>query len=474
MKKRELIKLGFGEKGLIHLAMEAARQAAAAGIKKAPLRQRFQDLKERPGQFLKDETFGELAREVAKRAGYIRVPKKAFVPRKEDAPYRQWGGDDVDRKAVQQMENACKLPVATRGALMPDAHLGYGLPIGGVLATRGAVIPYAVGVDIACRMKLTVLDLPVGALNGQRDRLKKTLEKETRFGIGAEFRDRRDHDVLDDDWSVSKITLQHKDKAWRQLGSSGSGNHFVEYGELEVFERPDGDVLDLEPGTYLALLSHSGSRGTGAAVCSHYSSIARKLRPELPKELQHLAWLDLDSEVGQEYWQAMNLMGRYAAANHALIHRHIAKTLGVGVRLDVENHHNFAWKEVHDGEEVIVHRKGATPAGAGVLGIIPGSMADPAYIVQGLGVESSLRSASHGAGRLMSRRKAKQSFTWSDTKKLLAERGVEVLSAGLDEVPMAYRNIDQVMASQRDLVEPLARFFPRIVKMAPPGERAED
>ena len=474
MKKRELIKLGFGDRGLIQLALEAARRADEAGIKKVSLRRRFLDLKEHPGRFLKDEHFAELAYELAKRAGFVPSRKKEFIPRKEDAPYRQWGGEDVDAKAVQQMENACKLPVATRGALMPDAHLGYGLPIGGVLATRGAVIPYAVGVDIACRMKLTVLDLPVKALAGQRDRLKKTLENETRFGIGAEFRDRRSHDVLDDDWSVSKITLQHKDKAWRQLGSSGSGNHFVEYGELEVFSRDKGDGLDLEPGQYLALLSHSGSRGTGAAVCSHYSALARKQHPELPKELQHLAWLELDTDEGREYWQAMNLMGRYAAANHALIHHHIAKTLGVDVLLDVENHHNFAWQEEHDGEEVIVHRKGATPAGRDVLGIIPGSMADPAYIVRGLGVETSLRSASHGAGRLMSRTKAKKSFTWSDTKKLLAERGVEVLSAGLDEVPMAYRNIDAVMAAQRDLVEPLARFFPRIVKMAPPGERAED
>jgi len=353
---------------------------------------------------------------------------------------------------------------------MPDAHVGYGLPIGGVLATRNAVIPYAVGVDIACRMKLTVLDLPVGAITGQSDRLAKALENETRFGVGASFRERREHDVLDADWRVSPITQQHKDKAWSQLGTSGSGNHFVEYGSLEVH----GAGLQLAEGKYLALLSHSGSRGTGAAVADHYSKLAMKLHRDLPKELMHLAWLDLDSEEGQEYWAAMELMGKYAAANHACIHRHIAKNLGAKVLLDIENHHNFAWKETHNGERVIVHRKGATPAGEGVLGIIPGSMATPGYIVRGKGNPLSLNSASHGAGRRMSRKQAIKSFTWSQAKKLLAERGVTLLSAGLDEVPMAYKDIDEVMAAQTDLVEVLARFDPKIVKMAPAGERAED
>jgi tRNA-splicing ligase RtcB len=198
----------------------------------------------------------------------------------------------------------------------------------------------------------------------------------------------------------------------------------------------------------------------------------------LPKELKHLAWLALDAADGQEYWAAMNLMGRYAAANHALIHRHIAKKLGAEVILDIENHHNFAWKETHlvGGVErdVIVHRKGATPAGAGVLGVIPGSMASPGYVVRGKGSPESLHSASHGAGRVMSRTKAMQSFTWSATRKLLAERGVELLSAGLDEVPGVYKDIHVVMAAQTDLVEVLGQFDPKLVKMCPAGERAED
>jgi tRNA-splicing ligase RtcB len=172
-------------------------------------------------------------------------------------------------------------------------------------------------------------------------------------------------------------------------------------------------------------------------------------------------------------------MGQYAAANHALIHAHVARALGVEVRLDLENHHNFAWRERHrlaDGreEDLIVHRKGATPAGDGVLGIIPGSMGTPGYVVRGKGVAASLNSASHGAGRRMSRTKAKATFTWADAQAFLRERGVTLLSAGLDEVPMAYKDIDAVMAAQSDLVEPLAKFEPRLVKMAPAGERPED
>ena len=390
------------------------------------------------------------------------------------APYRIWG-HGLEPDAVRQMTNACTLPVAVAGALMPDAHVGYGLPIGGVLATTDAVIPYAVGVDIACRMKMTVLDLPLKALEDDKSRLTKALERETRFGIGATFQSKRKHDVMDADWNVTPVTSRMKDRAWGQLGTSGSGNHFVEFGELTVGD----EAVGISRGTYLALLSHSGSRGTGAQVAQHYSRLARDLRRELPKELSHLAWLDLSTEAGQEYWAAMELMGRYAAANHALIHSHIAGALGVQVLLDLENHHNFAWRERHtlpDGSEaeVIVHRKGATPAGAGVLGIIPGSMGTAGYIVRGKGVAASMNSAAHGAGRRMSRTKAKALFTWDAAQRFLRERGVTLLSAGLDEVPMAYKDIDEVMAAQRDLVEPLARFEPRLVKMAPGGERPED
>lgn len=389
------------------------------------------------------------------------------------APWRQWG-EGLETEAVNQMVRACQVPVALAGALMPDAHVGYGLPIGGVLATDDAVIPYAVGVDIACRMKLTVLDLPVAELQPQRDRLIGAIEAETRFGVGATFKQRRAHEVLDADWNVSPVTRQNKDRAWAQLGTSGSGNHFVEFG---VFTNEQA-VNGLPAGEYLALLSHSGSRGTGAAVCDYYSRLATSRQPQLPTEFRRLAWLTLDSAEGQEYWAAMELMGRYAAANHALIHQHVARHLGLNVLLDVENHHNFAWKERHvvDGveREVVVHRKGATPAGEGVLGIIPGSMASPGFLVRGRGNPGSLNSASHGAGRVMSRTKALATFDWAKVNGELRERGVKLISAGLDEVPGVYKDIHQVMSAQADLVEVLGRFDPKLVKMAPHGERPED
>jgi tRNA-splicing ligase RtcB len=330
-----------------------------------------------------------------------------------------------------------------------------------------------------------VLDIPLRELERHQDRLTRAIEAETRFGVGATFKNRRQHEVLDANWNVSPITKQNKDRAWSQLGTSGSGNHFVEFGVFTAhgpikFALPaeDGTKKELPAGQYVALLSHSGSRGTGAAVCDHYSKIAFSQFPDLPSELKRLAWLSLDSQEGQEYWAAMELMGRYAAANHALIHQHVAANLGAEVLLDLENHHNFAWKEKHmiDGveKEVVVHRKGATPAGQGVLGIIPGSMASPGFVVSGKGNPESLNSASHGAGRVMSRTQATKTFDWKKVNAFLREKGVTLISAGLDEVPMVYKNIHEVMAAQKDLVTVLGQFDPKLVKMAPHGERAED
>lgn len=458
MNAEELLELGL-PLATHRLVYPQLQRMSAEGMKPKKMAQRLSNVAAHPHNYLRDENFAELAKAMLERA-----PDKLFVERTELAPWRQWG-EGLEAGAVEQMRQACRLPVAYAGALMPDAHLGYGLPIGGVLATKGAVIPYAVGVDIACRMKLSVLDLPLGQLRDESERLSKALEEQTRFGVGAAFDKPREHDVLDEDWGVLEITRKNRDKARAQLGTSGSGNHFVEFGELEL----RSPQLGLEPGRYLALLSHSGSRGPGSAVAERYSSLAMELHPELPKELKHLSWLDLDSAEGQEYWSAMQLMGRYAAANHDVIHREVARHLGAEVLADVENHHNFAWKETHFGEEVVVHRKGATPAGPGVLGVIPGSMASPAFVVRGKGQPESLSSASHGAGRVMSRSRALKTFSWDEVQAQLKKAGVTLLSSGLDEVPGVYKDIHEVMRAQDDLVEILATFHPRLVKMAPPG-----
>jgi tRNA-splicing ligase RtcB (3'-phosphate/5'-hydroxy nucleic acid ligase) len=464
MNAKDLLRLGVPLGQPTRRATDFLSKFILGGGDKMRLREEIAAIIANPGAFTGDTLRGEFARAL------LAAPPS---PRAEPVHYRQWG-EGLEHEAVMQMEKACLLPVSVAGALMPDAHVGYGLPIGGVLATENAVIPYAVGVDIACRMKMTVLDIPVRDLEQRQDRLRRAIEAETRFGVGSSFKDRRQHRVLDADWTVSSITKQNKDRAWSQLGTSGSGNHFVEFGLFTAH----GKIQNLEPGTYLALLSHSGSRGTGAAVCDHYSKLAFAQFKDLPTELKRLAWLSLDSQEGQEYWAAMELMGSYAAANHACIHQHIAEHLGAQVLLDLENHHNFAWKERHviSGveREVIVHRKGATPAGVGVLGIIPGSMASPGFVVSGKGNAESLNSASHGAGRLMSRKAANEKFNWKDVNRFLRERGVTLISAGLDEVPMAYKNIREVMAAQRDLVTVLGQFDPKLVKMAPSGERPED
>ncbi len=190
--------------------------------------------------------------------------------------------------------------------------------------------------------------------------------------------------------------------------------------------------------------------------------------------MKHLAWLSLDSESGQEYWLAMNLMGKYAAANHQIIHHQVLQLAGTQPLATVENHHNFAWHEQLGDRQVIVHRKGATPAHTGVLGVIPGSMADPAFIVRGRGVSESVHSASHGAGRRMSRAAAKQQFRWHMWKTYLSDRRVRVLAGGIDEVPGAYKDIRQVMQAQADLVDVLGEFHPKIVMMCGDGSPAED
>ena len=466
----------------VRLAKQLVAEARAAGIERKRVRPELEAVLADPAAHLAHPAFGRLARAMA--APAADGPSEASEPR-EPAPWARWG-DEIEENALEQMRQAMRLPVAVAGALMPDAHVGYGLPIGGVLAAENAVIPYAVGVDIACRMKLSVFDAPAEWVSSRPDKLADALENETRFGIAAAFgapgdprRARhRHHDVLDDDWSVSPVTRGSLDRARAQLGTSGSGNHFVEFGTLHVDAAQAGALGLAGAGTFLALLSHSGSRGTGAAVCAHYSKLAMRRHGDLPPALSRLAWLSLDDEEGREYWAAMELMGKYAAANHAVIHRHVAAALGLESILSIENHHNFAWEETHDvggvARRVIVHRKGATPAGAGALGIIPGSMATPGFVVRGRGVAAALHSASHGAGRRMSRTQARETYRWAQVRDYLEHRDVRLLSAGIDEVPHAYKDIHGVMAAQAELVETLGRFEPRVVKMAPEGEKPED
>lgn len=426
----------------------------------------LKDVLATPENYLADEVLSKIAEKL------IVVEEKAVteIPLNETGvEYNVFGAKHIEEGALLQMKTAAKLPVAVAGALMPDAHQGYGLPIGGVLATKNAIIPYAVGVDIGCRMCLSIFAIDPDELRKREANFQRELVANTLFGAGREF---SKQDVFAAPSSVEVLDRNEfreipfleslQSKAMKQLGTSGSGNHFVEFGKVEITDA--NNPMNLPVGNYVGLLSHSGSRGLGANIANHYTQIAMQ-KTVLPKEAKHLAWLDLDTEEGMEYWLAMNLAGDYASACHHNIHAKIAKAIGEKPLAMVENHHNFAWKEMYNAEEVIVHRKGATPAGKDVLGIIPGSMTAPGFIVKGKGQVASLNSASHGAGRKMSRSKALANITHEALKKELKDHGVKLIGGGLDEAPFAYKDINEVMESQTTLVDVLGKFYPAIVQM---------
>lgn len=464
----DLIALGYKENHAMGVALKINKKRL--GFTREQMLVNFKNVLENPELYIEDAVFKPLAEILLK----IDIIEKETISLKEQPDaYIVYGEENIEDGAKKQMNVAMKLPVTVAGALMPDAHQGYGLPIGGVLATKNAVIPYGVGVDIGCRMALSVFDLPASYLEDHSDKLKDILMQKTRFGAGHGYlkHERVDHEVLENSlFETHDFIRVLKDKAWTQLGSSGGGNHFVEFGVME-FTKAD-EVLGVEKGKYLALLTHSGSRGLGATIAAHYTKLAKELC-KLPYEAQNLAYLDLDKAEGQEYWLAMNLAGEYASACHQVIHDKIKIALGAELLAKVENHHNFAWKEQFNGEEVIVHRKGATPASKDVMGIIPGSMATPGFLVRGKGEESAINSASHGAGRLMSRTQAIKTLSSTDLRAMLEDNGITLLGAGMDEAPMAYKDIHTVMAAQADLVDVVATFLPKIVRMADDGSRED-
>lgn len=462
LRGKDLVAIGYTEGPAIGTAISVMHQH----FKRKSVKEALGILKnilKTPEAFLQDDKLAPISRLLLQKIAQEKADAEIIALSTQPINYESYGLEGIEPGAIAQMETAMRLPVTLAGALMPDAHEGYGLPIDGVLATENAVIPYGVGMDIGCRMCLTVYDLKPEFLEQNRSKLKDLLLENTRFGQSA-FEKPLDDEVLarPEFWEIP-ILKKLKQKAVDQIGSSGSGNHFVEFGIVNISDPNNEFALPI--GEYIGILSHSGSRGFGANIAQHFTKIAMQKTP-LPKAAQHLAWLSLNEEAGMEYWLAMNLAGDYASANHRHIHFRLAQALGQQPIATIENHHNFAWKEyLADGREVIVHRKGATPAGEGVLGIIPGSMTAPGFIVRGKGRTSALNSASHGAGRKMSRRKAQELFSKDQLKKYLRAHGVELIGGGLDEAPFAYKNIEQVMAFQSDLVETIGTFFPKIVRM---------
>ena len=461
-----------------------------------------------------DKRFTDMAKRAAalKKSGHdaeqiVAAIREEFGPplelepmRDAPQPFQVYGevGADIEPSALAQLELALRLPIAVRGALMPDAHPGYALPIGGVFAAHRAVAPAMVGVDIGCRMHLSIFAMPPEELLRRRDALFADLQAVTAFGAGVSRPRPADHDVLDDDrWGLTSQTRGLRAKAAAQLGTSGSGNHFAELVVGELLQTGDarqeiGDarqetrdashtISDLQslvsglpvsglPAQFTGLLTHSGSRGVGYSLANNYIRLAAQETAKRAKAPKMYEWLDLDGEAGQEYWAAMELAGAFAQACHEVIHESFARRAGLEPLATVQNHHNFAWRH----GDMVIHRKGATPAETGLLGVIPGSMGSASYLVEGLGAEEALWSASHGAGRRGSRTAARNAISMRDVRAWLAQQDVLVEGLSVDESPQAYKDIEQVMRIQvaAGLVRPLARMRPVAVIMA--GEAGDD
>jgi tRNA-splicing ligase RtcB len=460
IKPKELNRLGYTD----NIARSMVTEIVAKHCKhksEEEIIATLQDLQKHPESYKEDNVW----RKVAEILSPSKIEVSTYELHATPLPYATYGQENIDQLAISQMEMAMRLPITVSGALMPDGCAGYGLPIGGVLATTDdVVIPYAVGKDIGCRMSLTILDAGEDFLEKHQDRAVETLINNTAFGLDGILPFKQYHALFDkSEFREIPILKKLREKAVRQLGSSGKGNHFVDICEIEL---PQTNAINLSEGKYVGILSHSGSRGLGAAIADYYTTIAKETC-RLPRQAGPFAWLSLKSDAGQEYWKCMEIAGEYSAINHECIHYNVAKALRLKPLMTVSNHHNFAWREtLPDGQKVIIHRKGATPAHCGELGIIPGSMATPGYIVSGSGSANSLYSASHGAGRKMSRLEAKNSISYYALKKYLAEKNVTLIGGTTEEAPQAYKDINSVMESQKELVNIEGTIIPRIVRMS--------
>ncbi len=386
--------------------------------------------------------------------------QKKIPMREKPAPYRLWLHPEtpVDGNAINQLKTALSLPVAVGGAGMPDLHKGYSLPIGGVVVLDQAISPAFVGYDISCMMMLTILDVDAAHQPGnlddeeiRQDYLNWVLDS-TSFGLGAST-DGIDHPVMHNPaWQESRYLKGLKSLAASQLGSSGAGNHFA---DIVLGKHLDGE-------TFVGLLTHSGSRGVGNKIGHYFSDLADRTAVTKYKFPSGYGWFDLTSEPGQEYKLAMDLMGEYAQANHEIIHQRFLQVSGFGLKQRVSNKHNFAWI---DPAGLVYHRKGATPANLGQMGIIPGSSGSESYLVVGKGNAESWYSASHGAGRPYSRSEAKRQFDPAAFQEHMSQRGITYHGVAPDETVAAYKDINKVIEAQADLVDIAAVMYPKVVVM---------
>ncbi|MDE3097809.1 MAG: RtcB family protein, partial [Chloroflexota bacterium] len=347
---------------------------------------------------------------------------------------------------VAQMRNCMGISNVVGGVICADGHLGYAQPVGGVVAYEGQISISGVGFDIACGNMAVRLDTPFSAIQDRVGPIIRDVQRTISFGVGRTNNERVEHPLFDDGeaWRESDRD-DYRQKAVAQLGTVGSGNHYV-------------DLLRDEHG-YVWIGVHFGSRGLGHSSATKYLKAAGgKDGMNVPPTV-----IDEDSELGRRYIAAMELAGRYAYAGREWVVERVRKIIGGNVTESIHNHHNYAWRERHDGRDLWVVRKGATPAAPGQRGFIGGSMGDDAVIVEGVDsaeAKASLYSTVHGAGRLFGRKEAKRRFSREEMDRWLTERGVVLCGGDLDESPMAYRRLPDVLAAHKESISVLHTLRP--------------
>jgi tRNA-splicing ligase RtcB len=372
----------------------------------------------------------------------------------QNAPLMVFGGHDEG--TLTQMRNCMGVGNVVAGTICADGHLGYAQPVGGVIAYEGQISISGVGFDIGCGNMAIRLDTPFAAIQDRIGPIIKDVAKIISFGIGRTNEERVEHALFDDGdaWKASDRE-DYRSKAAAQLGTVGSGNHYV-------------DLLRDEQGL-VWIGVHFGSRGLG------HSSATKYLKAAGGKDGMNVppAVINEDSELGERYISAMELAGRYAYAGREWVCERVRKIIGGTETERVHNHHNYAWREQHNGRDLWVVRKGATPAFPGQRGFVGGSMGDDAVIIEGVDSEearASLYSTVHGAGRLFGRKEAKRRFTREEMDAWLQQRGVMLVGADLDESPMAYRRLPEVLSQHAASIKVLHTLRPFAVAMAGSGE----
>ena len=372
----------------------------------------------------------------------------------QNAPLKVFG--QHDEGTIAQMRNCMAVGNAVAGVICADGHLGYAQPVGGVIAYEKQISISGVGFDIGCGNMAVRLDMPYDEISALASVIIKDVHKVISFGVGRTNDERVEHEMFDDADAWREADREdYRAKAVAQLGTVGSGNHYV-------------DLMRDEEG-FVWIGVHFGSRGLG------HSSATKYLKAAGGKDGMNVppAVVDEDSEIGRRYIAAMELAGRYSYAGREWVVERVRKIIGGNVTEMVHNHHNYAWREPHGGRDLWVVRKGATPAFPGQRGFVGGSMGDDAVILEGVDSEeakASLYSTVHGAGRLFGRKEAKRRFDRKTMDAWLQDRGVALIGADLDESPMAYRRLPDVLAEHAGSTKVLHTLRPFAVAMAGEGE----